>query len=147
MLTAASGVLIDDLTTLGTREPYRMFTSRAEYRLLLRAENADVRLTRKGFEAGIVHENRYNRFRNREKLISVAKAQLDGVSKSPNEWQKAGLKVRQDGQYKSAAELLAYPHLALADIKHYCAEVGTPIGKSGVWRTLGAYKPDACGRD
>ena len=87
---ALTGVLIDDLTTLGTREPYRMFTSRAEYRLSLRAENADLRLTARAWAAGAVSAGRYALLREREGLVAQGLAALEGFRLPPGEWRAQG---------------------------------------------------------
>lgn len=101
------GVLIDDLTTNGTSEPYRMFTSRAEYRLVLRPDNADLRLTRKGYEVGCVSEQRYAKLLSVERQLQEGKDLLNSVSHSPHVWsRKFGIPVRENGVTRSAADLL-----------------------------------------
>lgn len=111
---AYMGVMIDDLVSLGTREPYRMFTSRAEYRLILRADNADLRLTAKGMEAGCVGSVRADAFTAKAQALEEGRALLDGLRASPNVLKKAGLEVNQDGVVRSAWDLLAYPNMDLS---------------------------------
>jgi tRNA uridine 5-carboxymethylaminomethyl modification enzyme len=102
------GVLIDDLVTLGTEEPYRMFTSRAEYRLALRADNADQRLTAKGIDLGLISSRRKNTFQNKIKSLDEARTLLDGLSATPNQLAGLGLSINQDGVRRCAQELLSY---------------------------------------
>ena len=103
------GVMIDDLITRGITEPYRMFTSRAEYRLSLRADNADQRLTPLGIELGCVSEQRRLAYQNRMKQISDARDLLMSLNITPAEATKKGLPVNQDGVRRSAFDLLSYP--------------------------------------
>src|SRR5213075_1512837 len=103
------GVLIDDLVTRGTTEPYRMFTSRAEYRLTLRADNADQRLTDKGIVLGCVGPARAVRHGARMATLNAAKTLAKSLSITPNEARRHGLSLNQDGVRRSAFELLAYP--------------------------------------
>lgn len=105
------GVMIDDLVTRGVAEPYRMFTSRAEYRLTLRADNADQRLTRLGEKAGLVGSRRMQAFRQKEDALVAARRRLDAVSLTPTEARRAGLNINQDGRRRSAFELLSYPDI------------------------------------
>ncbi len=102
------GVLIDDLITYGVSEPYRMFTSRAEYRLLLRADNADQRLTGKGIEIGCVGDLRRKAFLGKMDKLEAARTLVESLSATPNELADEGLKVNQDGQRRSAFDLLRY---------------------------------------
>ncbi|MGH6934272.1 MAG: FAD-dependent oxidoreductase, partial [Dongiaceae bacterium] len=108
------GVLIDDLVTRGTTEPYRMFTSRAEYRLTLRADNADLRLTRKGEVIGCVGPVRRAVFARREAELYAGRRLAQGLTASPNELKNHGLSVNLDGVRRSAMELLAYPGVNIA---------------------------------
>jgi tRNA uridine 5-carboxymethylaminomethyl modification enzyme len=105
------GVLIDDLVTRGVTEPYRMFTSRAEYRLTLRADNADQRLTPKGINLGCVGLERTLAFRKKIAAIEEARALAASLSLTSTEAAAAGLKVNQDGQRRTAGQLLGYPSI------------------------------------
>jgi len=122
------GVMIDDLVTRGITEPYRMFTSRAEYRLTLRADNADQRLTDKGIALGCVGSARSLRHRAKMAALNAAKIQTRSLSLTPNEAGRHGLALNKDGQRRSAFELLAYP------------EVGWPEIRS-IWPELSAIDP------
>src|SRR6187431_530820 len=109
------GVMIDDLVTRGVSEPYRMFTSRAEYRLQLRADNADQRLTGKGIDIGCVGPARRQQHAGKMAQLTAAEALLRSVSMTPNEGGKHGLALNRDGQRRTAFELLSFPTIGFAD--------------------------------
>lgn len=111
--TSMIGVLIDDLVTVGTKEPYRMFTSRAEYRLSIRADNADRRLTRIGHALGVVSDEQLAKFEAREAEIQRGVGALTGVKLSPNEWLRRGFPVSLDGTMRSAFDLLRHPGVSI----------------------------------
>ncbi len=110
------GVMIDDLTSRGVTEPYRMFTSRAEYRLSLRADNADERLTPLGHGFGLIGETRWARFSKIQAEIDNAKDALRNVNVSPNEADVHGLKLNHDGIRRSAYDLLSFPEINFSRI-------------------------------
>src|SRR5688572_12833851 len=118
------GVLIDDLVSRGTNEPYRMFTSRAEYRLHLRQDNADQRLTERGGAVGAVGTGRLASFRAKKADIDQARALLQGLSATPNELRGQGLNINLDGVRRSALELLGYPEINLARLATIWSEIG-----------------------
>lgn len=117
------GVLIDDLITRGVTEPYRMFTSRAEYRLSLRSDNADQRLTERGIDLGLVGKTRAEMFHVKQAALKNGRDLMQSVSLTPNEAQKLGWKVNQDGQRRSAWNYLAYPSIAMSDIEAVFPEI------------------------
>jgi len=110
------GVMIDDLVTRGVAEPYRMFTSRAEYRLTLRADNADQRLTPLGLAAGCVGGERGLAFAAKSKVLAEGEGMLKNLTLTPDEATKHGLVVNRDGRKRSAYELLAYPNIDVATL-------------------------------
>jgi tRNA uridine 5-carboxymethylaminomethyl modification enzyme len=122
------GVMIDDLVTRGITEPYRMFTSRAEYRLTLRADNADQRLTNKGIALGCVGQARSLRHREKMAALEAAKSLAKSLAITPNEAAKYGLALNRDGHRRSAFELLAYPEVEWASLR-------------GIWPELSAIDP------
>lgn len=112
------GVLIDDLVSLGTNEPYRMFTSRSEYRLLLRQDNADLRLTRRAYEHGAgVDARRMERLERKEVAMQNARTALEGFACDPHLWNRHGIKVGLDGVKRSAAHILSFATVTAADIE------------------------------
>ncbi|MEP4033480.1 tRNA uridine-5-carboxymethylaminomethyl(34) synthesis enzyme MnmG [Roseibium polysiphoniae] len=119
------GVMIDDLVTRGITEPYRMFTSRAEYRLSLRADNADQRLTPIGVELGCVSEQRRVAFETKMSQIVAAGDLLKGLTVTPAEAQKKGLPVNQDGIRRSAFDLLSYPDVTFSQLIKVWPELET----------------------
>ena len=110
------GVMIDDLVTLGTAEPYRMFTSRAEYRLLLRADNADLRLTRRGIDIGVVKNERARVFLSKDQALKTLREELLAMQVSPSELKNKGLEINQDGVRRTGIDLLSYPSIDFAKL-------------------------------
>ena len=118
------GVMIDDLVTRGVTEPYRMFTSRAEYRLSLRADNADQRLTGKGLDIGCVGPNRARHHRAKMAALDEARAFAASVSITPNEAEEFGININKDGQRRTAFELLSSPTVEVADLARIWPRLG-----------------------
>ncbi|WP_426410586.1 tRNA uridine-5-carboxymethylaminomethyl(34) synthesis enzyme MnmG [Bradyrhizobium ganzhouense] len=122
------GVMIDDLVTRGISEPYRMFTSRAEYRLTLRADNADQRLTEKGIALGCVGSSRTRHHRAKMDALNAARTLSKSLTITPNEAIKHGLSLNRDGQRRSAFELMAYPDIGWSQVR-------------AIWPELSAIDP------
>ncbi|VAW18905.1 tRNA-5-carboxymethylaminomethyl-2-thiouridine(34)synthesis protein MnmG [hydrothermal vent metagenome] len=118
------GVMIDDLVTRGVTEPYRMFTSRAEYRLTLRADNADQRLTPRGLALGCIGGTRAAAFNGKMKHLETAKALAQNLTLSPREAARAGLAVNQDGVRRTVSDLLAYPDIDFSALVSIWPELG-----------------------
>jgi tRNA uridine 5-carboxymethylaminomethyl modification enzyme len=123
------GVLIDDLVSLGVTEPYRMFTSRAEYRLWLRADNADQRLTPRGLEVGCIGSDRAGMFHVKQRALGQARDLASGFRVSPSALAKRGIAINQDGVSRSALDLLAYPDIGWDRLV-------------GLWPELSVIPPD-----
>ncbi len=124
------GVMIDDLTSRGIAEPYRMFTSRAEFRLSLRADNADERLTGKAIDLGIVSVERTRRFEEIRTRIDSARELAKQIRFTPNEAASHGLEINKDGVRRSAYELLAYPDVDVAWLARVDAQFGAIDAKT-----------------
>ncbi|WP_372423998.1 tRNA uridine-5-carboxymethylaminomethyl(34) synthesis enzyme MnmG [Salinarimonas chemoclinalis] len=118
------GVLIDDLVTRGVSEPYRMFTSRSEYRLSLRVDNADERLTPLGLAVGCVGDERARVFGENRDRLAAARALLEARTLTPTDAAGVGLAVNQDGIRRSAFQLLSYPHVSFDDLVRAWPDLG-----------------------
>jgi tRNA uridine 5-carboxymethylaminomethyl modification enzyme len=118
------GVMVDDLVTRGVTEPYRMFTSRAEYRLTLRADNADQRLTDRGIAIGCVGSERSRAHRAKMAAINAARSMVRSLTVTPNEAARHGLALRKDGHRRSAFELLSYPGIGIGDLARIWSGLG-----------------------
>ncbi|MGN6158047.1 MAG: tRNA uridine-5-carboxymethylaminomethyl(34) synthesis enzyme MnmG, partial [Devosia sp.] len=118
------GVMVDDLTTRGVAEPYRMFTSRAEFRLHLRSDNADQRLTELGIAKGLVGPTRQEAYQAKVKALDVGRTLLQSLRTTPSRAREAGIVVNADGQHRSAFDLLAYPKVGPAEVTALWPEIG-----------------------
>jgi len=123
------GVMIDDLVTRGVSEPYRMFTSRAEYRLQLRADNADQRLTETGIAIGCIGAERARQHHEKHSALKDARDFAKSVSLTPKEAERHGLSLNKDGQRRTAFELLSYPYVSISDL-------------AKVWPRFGEFAPN-----
>ena len=126
------GVMIDDLITKGVSEPYRMFTSRAEYRLVLRADNADQRLTPLADTLGLIDSDRRKMFHVKQEQLSKAKTMVESLSMTPNALAGQGIHVNNDGRRRTAADLMAYPNIGFEDVARLWPELsvfGNDIGE------------------
>jgi tRNA uridine 5-carboxymethylaminomethyl modification enzyme len=125
------GVMVDDLVTRGVSEPYRMFTSRAEYRLQLRADNADQRLTETGIAIGCVSAERAHAHRKKSSALKGAREFAKAVSLTPKEAERYGLSLNKDGQRRTAFELLSYPYVTISDLAKIWPRFGELAPKIG----------------
>ncbi|MBT4951262.1 MAG: tRNA uridine-5-carboxymethylaminomethyl(34) synthesis enzyme MnmG [Pelagibacteraceae bacterium] len=117
------GVLIDDLVTKGTKEPYRMFTSRSEYRLLLRSDNADQRITPLGINIGCVSSYRQNEFNKKTKRIKKGFGLIKGLQVTPNQLKKKNINIKLDGKKRSVIDLLAYKNITFSMLENIWPEL------------------------
>ncbi len=119
------GVMVDDLVTRGVTEPYRMFTSRAEYRLHLRADNADQRLTPKGIALGCVGPERAHRFAQKMEAIEAGKELLESLVLAPDAVEREHLPIKKDGRKRNALDLLTFPDISAEQLMKIWPEIGT----------------------
>ncbi|MDG7055773.1 MAG: tRNA uridine-5-carboxymethylaminomethyl(34) synthesis enzyme MnmG [Wolbachia endosymbiont of Menacanthus eurysternus] len=119
------GVMIDDLVTKGVTEPYRLFTSRAEYRLAIRSDNADRRLTQKGYEISLVSYERYSVLQNKLKSIKQLEEKLESLKITPEQLRFYGIKISYDGIRKTALDLLSYPNIDWSKLQEIWPELNS----------------------
>ena len=115
--------MIDDLVTKGVAEPYRMFTSRAEYRLSLRSDNADLRLTHKGINIGLILNNRKDIFEDKFQKLSKISLQMSNLNISPSKAGKFGIKIAKDGVFRTAEEILTQKDVNMKKIREIWPDI------------------------
>jgi len=149
------GVMVDDLVTRGVTEPYRMFTSRAEFRLSLRADNADQRLTPMGIELGIVGEPRRRSFEAKSEALGAAKQDLDEITLTPRQLASLGVEIAADGGRRTAFEFLSFPNIdypvlcaAAPQLERHDPEIREQVTRDAVYaRYLDRQGRDAAALD